>query len=138
MNKVLTQDETAEFTAVLLRKLLVSHGVVLVLPANHTSLVKVARDLHEYLSTPLFASAVKSSAKQDPSDLIRVEEVSRLIGLARPTIYKMLKEPSSGFPKQVKLVPGSVGKGAPVAWVRGEVEAWMAERLTVRAEKKDV
>ncbi|QUE89683.1 AlpA family phage regulatory protein [Pseudomonas sp. SCA2728.1_7] len=70
----------------------------------------------------------------DPSlTLIRIGEVMSIVGLARPTIYKLMNEPESGFPKTVKLT-NSNARGAPVAWVLSEVQAWSRGRIQARDE----
>jgi prophage regulatory protein len=70
----------------------------------------------------------------DPSvTLIRIAEVMAIVGLARPTIYKLMGQPESGFPKAVKLT-NSNARGAPVAWVLSEVQAWARGRIEARNE----
>lgn len=65
----------------------------------------------------------------DPATtLVRIGEVVSIVGLARPTIYKLMKQPASGFPLPVKL-SDSTARGAPVAWVLGEVQAWVRSRI---------
>lgn len=68
----------------------------------------------------------------DPSTtLIRINEVVSIVGLARPTIYKLLRQPESGFPQPVRLTE-STARGAPVAWVLAEVQAWVLARIAAR------
>lgn len=68
----------------------------------------------------------------DPSTtLIRVKEVEAIVGLARPTIYKLMRQPESGFPLPVPL-SDSTARGAPVAWVLGEVQQWVRTRIAAR------
>jgi prophage regulatory protein len=70
----------------------------------------------------------------DPATtLIRVGEVSAIVGLARPTIYKLLRTPGSDFPRPVPLST-STARGAPVAWVLAEVQAWVRARIAARGE----
>ena len=54
-----------------------------------------------------------------------------MVGLARPTIYKLMQRPDSGFPLPVKL-SNSTARGAPVAWVLSEVQAWARSRIEAR------
>ena len=69
---------------------------------------------------------------RDPATtLIRINEVVSIVGLARPTIYKLLRQPESGFPQPVKL-SDSTARGAPVAWVLGEVQSWVRARIAAR------
>ena len=63
--------------------------------------------------------------------LIRVTEVMAIVGLARPTIYKLMSQPESGFPQAVKLTD-STARGAPVAWVLSEVLDWTHARIAAR------
>ena len=65
--------------------------------------------------------------------LIRMPEVMGIVGLARPTIYKLLQQADSDFPHPVKL-SGSNARGAPVAWVLAEVLAWTRARIAARDE----
>lgn len=68
----------------------------------------------------------------DPSaTLIRMPEVEAIVGLARPTIYKLMSQPESGFPQSVKL-SNSTARGAPVAWVLSEVQEWVRSRIAAR------
>ncbi|KJZ42040.1 regulatory protein [Pseudomonas fluorescens] len=70
----------------------------------------------------------------DPScTLIRISEVSKIVGLARPTIYKLLNSPQSKFPRPLKLTDGA-RKGSPVAWVLSEVQDWIRSRTQNRCE----
>jgi prophage regulatory protein len=57
--------------------------------------------------------------------------VGAIVGLARPTIYKLMRQPESGFPLPVKL-SDSNARGAPVAWVLGEVQEWVRARIAAR------
>lgn len=70
----------------------------------------------------------------DPATtLIRIPEVVAIVGLARPTIYKLMRQPESGFPLPVKL-SASNARGAPVAWVLGEVQEWVRARIAARGK----
>lgn len=76
--------------------------------------------------------AAENNPAFDPSAvLIRIDEVSKMVGLARPTIYKMLKDPNVSFPLPVKL-SDSTARGAPVAWVLAEVQDWVRARIASR------
>ncbi|EIK53228.1 prophage CP4-57 regulatory [Stutzerimonas stutzeri TS44] len=68
----------------------------------------------------------------DPATtLIRMPEVVAIVGLARPTIYKLMKQADSDFPQPVKL-SNSTARGAPVAWVLAEVQSWVKSRIAAR------
>lgn len=70
----------------------------------------------------------------DPATtLVRIGEVIAIVGLARPTIYKLMRQPESGFPLPVKL-SDSNARGAPVAWVLGEVQEWVRARIAARGK----
>jgi prophage regulatory protein len=56
--------------------------------------------------------------------LLRMAEVTRTVGLSRATIYRLMER--GQFPRAVTLT------GSAVAWVRAEVEAWIAERVNAR------
>ena len=56
--------------------------------------------------------------------LIRLREVMRMTGLARSTIYKVMKEGT--FPSSVPL------QSRAVAWVESEVQEWIGARLRAR------
>ena len=56
--------------------------------------------------------------------LIRLREVMRMTGLARSTIYKVMKEGT--FPSSVPL------QSRAVAWVESEVQEWIEARLRAR------
>ncbi len=54
--------------------------------------------------------------------LIRLKEVQHRVGLGRSTIYRWMAEDK--FPKPVQL------GGSTVAWSEGEVDRWIANRLS--------
>ncbi|GAA5192727.1 AlpA family transcriptional regulator [Ferrimonas gelatinilytica] len=56
--------------------------------------------------------------------LIKLKDVMHSTGLARSTIYKYIAE--DGFPKPVPL------GGRAVAWVEGEIQDWIMERIEQR------
>lgn len=56
--------------------------------------------------------------------LIRLREVMRMTGLARSTIYKIMKE--GVFPPSVPLGIRAVG------WVESEIQDWIDARLRER------
>ncbi|MEE4961386.1 helix-turn-helix transcriptional regulator [Pseudomonas viridiflava] len=65
------------------------------------------------------------------STLIRMREVEGIVGMKRSTIYKLMQQPASCFPQPVKL-SNSTARGAPVAWVLSEVQAWARSRIAAR------
>ncbi|EGQ8119407.1 AlpA family transcriptional regulator [Vibrio cholerae] len=56
--------------------------------------------------------------------LIRFREVLTMTGLSRSSLYRFIEE--NQFPPQVQL------GGRAVAWVEGEVQEWIAQRITNR------
>lgn len=69
----------------------------------------------------------------DPATtLIRMQELEAITGYKRPTVYKRLKDDPT-FPKPVPL-SDSKNRGAPVAWVLGEVQQWVRQRIALRGE----
>lgn len=78
---------------------------------------------------------VATPCRLDPlTTLIRINEVVAMVGLARPTIYKLMRQPESGFPLPVKLSE-STARGAPVAWVLSEVQSWVRARIALRSKE---
>jgi len=78
---------------------------------------------------------VATPCRLDPlTTLIRINEVVAMVGLARPTIYKLMRQPESGFPLPVKLSESNA-RGAPVAWVLSEVQNWVRARIALRAKE---
>lgn len=65
------------------------------------------------------------------STLIRMREVESIVGMKRSTIYKLMQRTDCGFPLPVKL-SNSNARGAPVAWVLSEVQAWARSRIEAR------
>lgn len=55
--------------------------------------------------------------------LIRVAEVSSLVGMGTTTIYQRMKD--GEFPRPVKM-------GTLVAWVESEIEEWIESRIKAR------
>lgn len=88
----------------------------------------------KYSATPFLAGLANPPANiSDPdTTLIRMPEVLNLTGLKRATVYKRLKADPT-FPKPVPL-SDSTARGAPVAWVLAEVQAWVRGRIAARGE----
>ncbi|WP_286974323.1 AlpA family phage regulatory protein [Pseudomonas sp.] len=79
------------------------------------------------------ASCVASLHQFDPAvTIIRMPELEGITGLARPTVYKRLKDDPT-FPRPVPL-SDSKSRGAPVGWVLGEVQEWVRKRIALRTE----
>ena len=62
--------------------------------------------------------------------IIRMPQVEAITGLARPSIYRRLKDDPS-FPRSVPL-SDSNARCAPVGWVLAEVQGWVHQRMSSR------
>lgn len=83
--------------------------------------------------TQALHSVIAATGAFDPSTtLIRMPELLRLTGLQRATVYKRLKDDLT-FPRPVPL-SDSDARGAPVAFVLAEVQAWVRARIASRGE----
>ena len=80
---------------------------------------------------PRLNSATPNPIFDACSTLIRMPEVERIVGMKRSTIYKLMQRTDSDFPQPVKL-SNSNARGAPVAWVLSEVQAWTRGRIEAR------
>lgn len=78
------------------------------------------------------AGEAAGKLSHDPATtLIRMPEVEAIVGLSRPTIYRLMEQDRDNFPRPVKL-SDSGARGAPVAWVLGEVQEWVRGRIAAR------
>ncbi len=78
-------------------------------------------------------SSVTAVQNFDPSiTLIRMPDLEAITGLARPTVYKRLKDDPT-FPRPVPL-SNSKSRGSPVGFVLAEVHAWVRQRIALRGE----
>ena len=78
-------------------------------------------------------SSATAAQNFDPSiTLIRMPDLEAITGLARPTVYKRLKDDPT-FPKPVPL-SNSKSRGAPVGWILAEAQAWVRQRIALRGE----
>jgi prophage regulatory protein len=59
-----------------------------------------------------------------PSTILRLAEVIRMTGLSRSTIYNRIAQ--GEFPHQVSL------GGRAIGWLKGEVEDWINDRISLR------
>ena len=59
---------------------------------------------------------------------IRQNEVCRITGLPRSTLYELMSR--GAFPKPVPISPGRVG------WIESEVRAWQLARIAEREAKQ--
>jgi len=72
-----------------------------------------------------------ASQNFDPAiTLIRMPDLEAITGLARPTVYKRLKDDPT-FPRPVPL-SNSKSRGSPVGFVLAEVQAWVRQRIALR------
>lgn len=56
--------------------------------------------------------------------ILRMAEVTRAVGLARATVYRMMH--AGTFPQSIPL------SGCAVGWLRSEIEAWITARVQAR------
>lgn len=77
-------------------------------------------------------SSIQTTTQQhDPANvIIRMPELSAITGLARPTVYKRLKDDPT-FPRPVSL-SNSKSRGSPVGFVLAEVQGWVRQRIALR------
>lgn len=69
----------------------------------------------------------------DPAiTLIRMPDLEAITGLARPTVYKRLKDDPT-FPRPVPL-SNSKSRGSPIGFVLAEVQEWVRKRIALRSE----
>jgi prophage regulatory protein len=61
------------------------------------------------------------SANTNPITLLRRNQVEAITGLARSTIYKLIK--AGSFPKPIQLTDRAV------AWPSNLIESWVSEKL---------
>lgn len=98
---------------------------------DHTRKYANPTEIRSYETSDLSAKRTSHSAADPSSILIRMPEVMAIVGLARPTIYKLMQQEESGFPLPVKL-SASNARSAPVAWVLAEVLDWTRARIAAR------
>ena len=60
-----------------------------------------------------------------PDAILRIAAVADRIGLARPTIYRMVKD--GEFPRPIKITTRAVG------WRESDLSAWIASREPAEA-----
>jgi prophage regulatory protein len=72
---------------------------------------------------PNIHATAKSPAADDPLAFLRMGAVTRMTGLGRSTIYRLVAEHK--FPSPVRLA------NRAIAWRRADLERWSEERPTV-------
>jgi prophage regulatory protein len=65
-------------------------------------------------------TSVSNTATADPSVFLRMKAVTKMTGLGRSTIYRLVAQDK--FPSPVKLADRAV------AWRRADLERWSEER----------
>jgi prophage regulatory protein len=83
-------------------------------------------DLAPYEFVPTAANGVQpgdpaSTMRHRPIRLLRLPQVTALVGLRRSAIYEM--QADGRFPRRVKLGARAVG------WIEDEVQAWLVQRV---------
>ena len=61
-----------------------------------------------------------AAAPPRPTRILRLHQVTEMIGLSRATIYRLVK--MNRFPKSITIGIKAVG------WIEAEIEMWIAER----------
>lgn len=79
---------------------------------------------------PRYSSPAENTAFDPAITLIRMPDLEAITGLARPTVYKRLKDDPT-FPRPVPL-SNSKSRGSPVGFVLAEVQAWVRQRIALR------
>jgi len=64
-------------------------------------------------------------------EIIRIHQLPQETGLSRSTCWRLEKDPSSGFPKRIKLTPN----GTAVGYLKSELKKWRESRPLVISEK---
>ena len=82
--------------------------------------------------TPHQPSAAAAQNFDPAITLIRMPDLEAITGLARPTVYKRLKDDPT-FPRPVPR-SNSTSRGSPVGFVLAEVQAWVRQRIALRGE----
>ncbi|WP_027610761.1 AlpA family transcriptional regulator [Pseudomonas sp. URIL14HWK12:I6] len=85
-----------------------------------------------HIHTTLHGSAPATQSFDPATTLIRMPDLEAITGLARPTVYKRLKDDPT-FPRPVPL-SNSKSRGSPVGFVLAEVHAWVRQRIALRGE----
>jgi prophage regulatory protein len=98
---------------------------------DHTRKYANPTEIRSYETSDLSTKRTSHPAADPSAILIRMPEVMGIVGLARPTIYKLMQQADSGFPLPVKLSASSA-RSAPVAWVLAEVLDWTRARIAAR------
>jgi prophage regulatory protein len=65
----------------------------------------------------------------DDYTLIRLQEVIRMTGLSRSSVYRLIG--AGSFPQPVSLTD-SQERSAPIGFLLSEVKAWVKQRLEAR------
>lgn len=81
-------------------------------------------------SVPLETQSAHIPPFQPTHVIIRMGALEGLVGMARPTIYKRIKDDPT-FPRPVPL-SNSTARGAPVGFVLAEVQQWIQSRIEMR------
>jgi prophage regulatory protein len=65
--------------------------------------------------------------------ILRWRQVAARTGLSRPTIWRAVR--AGSFPTPVSLLPGD---RRTVGWLASEVDAWIADRVKQRDDRRPV
>jgi prophage regulatory protein len=94
--------------------------------------ISIGKQNMHTIHDPRQPSAAAAQNFDPTSTLIRMPDLEAITGLARPTVYKRLKDDPT-FPRPVPL-SNSKSRGSPVGFVLAEVQAWVRQRIALRGE----
>jgi len=66
---------------------------------------------------------VNPSGTNQPERLLRLNEIVRLVGLGKSSIYAMMSQTPPAFPRPLKL------SRRAVCWPASAIDAWIQERI---------
>jgi predicted DNA-binding transcriptional regulator AlpA len=80
----------------------------------------------------MHAKNVPAASIESDDDLIAWPEVSRMTGLGEGEAYERRKQDPPTFPQPADLSASPHSKKRTNRWVRGEIKAWVRERIVER------
>jgi prophage regulatory protein len=117
----LTHEEIAEIEALMTASAALTRDIN---RANDATLV--AADTNGHYPGHTLARGPPPSGGDN--SILRWRQVSHLVGLSRPTLWRMVKK--GRFPKPIQL-----SSAAAVGWVEAEVRSWLATRIAQRDQQ---
>lgn len=65
----------------------------------------------------------------DSPKFLRRQEVAKRLGVSGNTVYNLMNDPTTRFPKSIQIGPRAVG------WEARAIENWMRDRIEVSTRK---